>query len=311
MKIVFFGLGSIGRRHAEILLKDFDHEVYALRSGKNAEPNDLGVKEVHSWQDVENIKPDAVFITNPTFMHIDTALKCAELGAALFIEKPLDARSEKLELLLGSIRDKNLVSYVAYNLRFNPVIEYLKKHLKDKKVCCATVYNSSYLPDWRGGEDQINSYSAVKAQGGGVILDLSHEFDYIDHLFGRIQEINGVFDKVTNVTQDAEDFLDATIKTDGTYVNLHLDFLSRHRERTIKIDLENEYIFADLISGKIEFHKSADSMKTKHFEMDRDAMHKKQIEYFFKNINNPAMMNNVTDAAVLFKKIIEFKGRNT
>jgi len=308
MKIVFFGLGSIGRRHAEILTKDFNHDLYAYRSGKNTESNDLGVKEVYTWQEVEKINPDAVFITNPTFMHIDTALKCAELGTALFIEKPLDARTEKLDLLLNDIRNRNLVSYVAYHLRFHPVIEFLKKHLKNKEIHHVSVYNSSYLPDWRGGKDQINSYSAIKAEGGGVILDLSHEFDYIEYLFGQIQGINGVFDKAANVTRDAEDFLDAAVKTDGTYVNLHLDFCSRHTERTIKIDLEDEYVFADLISGKVEFHKGAKNVKTKLFEIDRNSIHRKQIEYFFKNIDNPAMMNNVSDASILFRKIIEFKG---
>lgn len=308
MKIVFFGLGSIGRRHAEILIEDFDHEIYAFRSGKNTEPNDLGVKELHTWQEVEKINPDAVFITNPTFMHIDTALKCAELGAALFIEKPLDSSDEKLELLIEEIKRQSLTTYVAYNMRFNPIIEFLKEYLKNKKVSHVSVYNSSYLPDWRGGKDQINSYSAQKSQGGGVVLDLSHEFDYIDHLFGSIQEIKGIFDRAANVTRDAEDFLDAAVKTDKTYVNLHLDFLSRHTERTIKIDCEKEYIFADLLSGKVEFYKSDEGVLTKHFEIDRSSIHKKQIEYFLKNINNFTMMNNVTDASILFRKIIEFKG---
>ncbi|MFH1309414.1 MAG: Gfo/Idh/MocA family oxidoreductase, partial [Candidatus Omnitrophota bacterium] len=269
MKIVFFGLGSIGKRHAKILVKNFNHECYAFRSGKNVERNDLGLKEIYAWKEVEQVKPDAVFITNPTFMHIDTALKCAEFGSALFIEKPLDASNEKLSILLDKVRSKGLVSYVAYNLRFHPVIECLKEYLENKKVCHASVYNSSYLSDWRGGKNQINSYSAIKNQGGGVVLDLSHEFDYINYLFGRVQKINGVFDRVTNVTLDAEDFMDAVIKTDKTYVNLHLDFCSRHIERTVKIDCEDEYIFADLVSGKIEFCNEKRETKTKHFKIDR------------------------------------------
>lgn len=309
MKIVFFGLGSIGRRHAEILTKDSGYDLYAYRSGKTEKGNDLGIKEIYSWEEVRKLKPDVAFITNPTFMHIDTALKCAELDLALFIEKPLDSRDEKLGLLIEEIKRRGLTTYVAYNMRFNPIIEFLKEYLKSKIVCHASVYNSSYLPNWRSGKNQIDSYSAQKAQGGGVVLDLSHELDYIDYLFGSIQEIKGIFDRAANVTRDAEDFLDAGIKTDKTYVNLHLDFLSRHTERTIKIDCEDEYIFADLISGKMEFHKSAENIEIKRFEIDRNEIHKKQIEYFFRNINNSATMNNVTDASILFRKIIEFKGQ--
>jgi len=309
MKIVFFGLGSIGRRHAKILIEDFDYDLYALRSGKSEKGNDLNIKEIYSWEKVRKLEPDVAFITNPTFMHIDTALKCAESGAALFIEKPLDSSSEKLGLLIEEIKRRGLTTYVAYNMRFNPIIEFLKEYLKSKKVCHASVYNSSYLPNWRSGKNQINSYSAQKAEGGGVVLDLSHEFDYIDYLFGSIKEIKGIFDRAANVTRDAEDFLDGAIKTEKTYVNLHLDFLSRHTERTIKIDCEKEYIFANLIKGRVEFQKGARNVKAKHFEIDRNEIHKKQIEYFFKNINNPAMMNNLTDASILFRKIVEFKGQ--
>jgi len=309
MKIVFFGLGSIGSRHAEILTKNFDCDLYAYRSGKNEKGNDLNIEEVYSWGEVRKIKPDAAFITNPTFMHIDTALKCAELDSALFIEKPLDSGEQKLDLLIQEIKNRGLVSYVAYNLRFHPVIEFLKSYLKDKNVYHASVYNSSYLPNWRGGRDQINLYSAKKSEGGGVILDLSHEFDYIGYLFGCLQEIKGVFDRAANVTQDAEDFLDALIKTDKTHANLHLDFFSWRTERTIKIDCENEYIFADLLSGRMEFQKENGDTEIKHFEIDRNMIHKKQIEYFIENIKNPNMMNSVPEASELFRKIIRFKER--
>ena len=88
MKVVIFGLGSIGRRQARLLLDNFRHELFAFRSNEGIAPNDLGIKEIYNWEEVEKLNPEVAFITNPTFLHLETALKCAKLGMHLFIEKP-------------------------------------------------------------------------------------------------------------------------------------------------------------------------------------------------------------------------------
>ena len=301
MKVIFFGLGSIGRRHAKILRDNFEHELYAFRSGKKSAGNDLGIREVSTWDEVRDISPEVAFITNPTFLHIGTARKCANLGMKLFIEKPVDASADGLDELLEELGRKETVTYVAYNLRFHPVIEYLKDYLKGKKVLHGSVYTSSFLPQWRPAE-----WRYEKEKGGDVVLDLSHEFDYIEYLFGPISDIKGIFGRVSNVTLDAEDFLDAAIRTENTYINLHVDFMSRHVERNIKIDLETEYIFADLVKNRVEFH-SGERIRVQEFEEGTAETYGRQLEYFLGNINNSNMMNNLPEASALFRKIIEFK----
>src|SRR5437660_1398185 len=105
MKIIFFGLGSIGQRHAKILLKNYQHDLFAFRSGKSKK-NDLGIKELRSWGDVEKVKPDVAFITNPTSLHIKTAIKLASLNCKLFIEKPIDSQVDELEKLIKLVKTK-------------------------------------------------------------------------------------------------------------------------------------------------------------------------------------------------------------
>jgi len=306
MKIIFFGLGSIGKRHAEILAAFPGHELFAYRSGEKERGNDLGIKEVYSWEDVKKTGAEVAFITNPTFLHTETAIKCAELGMNLFMEKPIDSSEEKLDLLMDKVKEKNLTAYVAYNLRFHPVISYLKEYLAAKDVRHVSVYNASYLRRWREGKSSMDSYSASKKKGGGVILDLSHEFDYIEYLFGGIETMDGVFAKAGDVTMDAEDFLDAVIKTEKTCVNLHLDFMSQHTERTLKIDCADEFIFADLIASRIETHKDG-KVSVKKYDAGTRETYKKQIEYFLKNLNNRKMMNNLGEASGLFRKIIALR----
>src|SRR3989344_5974566 len=144
MKIIFFGLGSIGQRHAQILLKNYHHELFAFRSGAVDKKNPLGIREVYSWEEVKRLKPDIAFITNPTFLHIETALKCAEIGCKLFIEKPVGSNLENLDKLIKIVKDKNLATYVAYCLRFHPVIKKLKEYIKKIKPVYVRAVCSSY-----------------------------------------------------------------------------------------------------------------------------------------------------------------------
>lgn len=309
MKVIFFGLGSIGRRHAKILLDNFDYQIFAFRTkeGSRGEHNFSKVKDVYSWDEVREIKPDVAFITNPTFMHIDTALRCVQLDMKLFIEKPIGHSLKGLDLLIDGVTKKKLTSYVAYNLRFHPVIVYLKEYLSSKEIYHVSIYNSSYLPNWRPQQNYSKSYSAQVAKGGGVILDLSHEFDYTEYLFGSVSDIRGRFGKASSLEVECEDFLDAAIKTERAEVNLHLDFLSSHSERTIKIDYAGGFILADLLASSLSITEG-ESHSLKEFKGDISDSYKDQAKYFFENINKSKMMNNLAEASVLFKKILEFKG---
>lgn len=305
MKIMFFGLGSIGGRHAKILAENYGHELYAFRAKKNS-PNEFRIPEVYTWDEVEKIRPDVAFITNPTFLHVETAIKCARLGMGLFIEKPIGSSRAGLDTLIKEAKKRSVVTYVAYNLRFHPVIEYLKEHLAGKKINHMSVYTASFLPKWRASGWHLDSYSASRDKGGGVILDLSHEFDYIEFLAGPIKDMVGLYDRVSDVTVDAEDFVDAVIRTERTHVNLHIDFLSHHTERTIKVDCDGEFIMGDLVNNRVEIRGSGDPV-IEQYDMDRNESYRKQIAYFLGNMDDTRMMNNLFDARGLFEKILNFK----
>lgn len=307
MKIIFFGLGSIGQRHAKILLENYPYDLYAYRSGTNEAPNQLGIEELHSWDEVKTLKPEVAFITNPTSLHIETAIRCAELGCKLFIEKPIDKSTEGLNKLIKVIDEKSLVTYVAYNLRFHPVIKKIKEYLKQKKPLYVRVVCTSFLPSWRPNTEHLKSYSANKDMGGGVILDLSHEIDYVDYLFGGIKKISGNFAKIGNVTVDAEDCADMLVVSGGIPVNIHLDFLSQLRQRYIQIDFEGLTVVGDLINAEIKEYEGETIKNNIRLEYERGQEYKEQLEYFFDNIDNPGMMNNLIEAADLFKKITNFK----
>jgi len=307
MKIVIFGLGSIGQRHAKVLIKHFKHELYAFRSKRNAKPNELEIKEIFSWKEVKNLKPDIAFITNPTSLHIKTALKCARFGMHLFMEKPIDRTTQGLDELMRLVRRKNLTTYIAYCMRFNPVIEEMRKIIRKKPYMHVNITLSSYLPDWRPEGDYRIIHSARKEMGGGVLLDLSHEIDYTGYLLEDIMSMQGVWGRMSNLEINCEDYTDIILRCKKGTANVYINFFSRKLERKVHIDFYNGgFIEGDLIAGELIINDKGKERK-KRYKFVRDDLFLSQLKYFFKNFHNKHMMNNLFEASTLFRKIVRFK----
>lgn len=312
LKILFFGLGSIGKKHAKIINEYHRYKLMAFRTKKGQEKKDFKIQEFSNINDAFSENPDIAFITNPTFLHAKTALECVKNNIDLFIEKPISHNTKSLDKLQYEIKKRNLYTYVGYNLRFHPVIYNLKSMLNEKpKYFMITCI--SYLPNWRPYQDYSISYSAKKEQGGGVVLDLSHEFDYITWLFGEIESIKGTCDKVSNLKINSEDLVEAQIRCKNDINgHLHLDCFNKNIQRKIVIYLENKLLEGDLIKNTIAVIDENNKKSLLKFRCKPDETYKKQLDYFFKNYQERKLniMNNFQEALIMFKKIVEFKENN-
>jgi predicted dehydrogenase len=311
LKVLFFGLGSIGKIHAGIIKDNYDFEISAYRSKLGQEENDLNILEYFNLENAFSIKPNIAFITNPTYLHVETALECAKRNINLFIEKPISNSLEKLDELDNEIKKRKLFTYVAYNLRFHPVIVNLKNIIKqNKKPIYFRAICSSFLPRWRSKQNYNKSYSAKKELGGGVILDLSHEFDYIHWLFGDIRKLEGYCDKISSLDIDSEDFIDAQITCNQNIIgHIHLDYFSRINERKIKIYYNDKFVEGDLIQNYIKIIDENDKEKINFYKCYQEETYKKQIQYFFEQYfnNNQNIMNNFSEALKIFRIILKFR----
>jgi predicted dehydrogenase len=304
-KILFFGLGSIGARHAKLLLDHFDVELSAYRTGKT--PNSLGVKEFHSLEEAFESRPDAAFITNPTNLHIETALECAERSIDLFIEKPLSNRIEGVDALIELINQNGLVNHVAFCLRYHPVIKHLKEILKKEEVFYTRTICSSYLPSWRAGQDYRKSYSADRNRGGGVMNELIHELDYSEHLFGSTVQLNGSTGRVSSLDIRADDYSEFQMEhSTGIKSHLSLDYFSHYRERTIKIYCPEKVIVADIIHQTVKTYKEHGLIDEK--KMSEENMYLNQLTCFFNAMEKRTDDNlcTVAESRNLIEKLSQF-----
>ncbi len=307
-KIAFVGLGSIATRHLKnvhaYLASQGDSCTVDLYRSSLSRPlaDELQPLVSNAYLYADEIPAgrqyDVVFVTNPTSMHYETVERFAAHTKSFFIEKPVFDSSKVDEKIFDTIKD--IPSYVACPLHYNAVLQYVKQHVNPENVICARAMSSSYLPDWRPGQDYRNTYSAHKNLGGGVSIDLIHEWDYLTWLFGMPAECHSMINKVSNLEIDSDDLAIYIGKNDKTTFELHLDYFGRQTQRTLDLFTADDTIHCDLIAGTVSYLKKGETIK---LESERNAFQMAEIAHFFGIINNKTINDSNPEHAYQVLKI--------
>ena len=95
-----------------------------------------------------------------------------------------------------------------------------------------------FLPSWRPDKDYRNSVSAQSNLGGGVLLELSHEFDYLRWIFGEVEWVQAVLRKQSDLDIDVEDTAHLNLGFNAKFgrdqqliASVNLDFLRHDKTR--------------------------------------------------------------------------------
>lgn len=308
MKVCFFGLGSIGKRHLRNVTnicenKGMDIEVHAFRNTNNKlddEIKSLVDKEIFIKDDLCS-DYDIIFINNPTSMHYETIEFMKDKCKNMFIEKPIFDNIvydlKKLDLNEGFY-------YVACPLRYSNVVECLKDNIDIDKVYSVRAICSSYLPNWRKNTDYRKTYSAIKSQGGGVSIDLIHEWDYLTYIFGFPNNVFNFQGKFSDLEIDSEDLSVYIAKYNDKLVELHLDYFGRTSKREVEIYTDLGCIKGDFINNKVMF--DYDKKDIIFYNEDNNYMYEKEMEYFLDCVINKKYKNsNINNAYNVLKLIKE------
>jgi len=203
MNVLVAGLGGIGQRHVRNLRHLFGAEVeidaYRVRRQTPVLTSRFEVVAdaqldahygVRSFDDLDEAlarRPTAVFVCNPSSLHVPVALAAAGAGCHLFIEKPLAASWEGVDALAELVDARGLVTLVGFQMRFHPCLRQLRDLLGQSRIGSVVSVQAEigeYLPGWHPYEDHRQMYAARRDLGGGVVLAQIHELDYIYWLFG-------------------------------------------------------------------------------------------------------------------------------
>lgn len=310
-KIAIVGYGSIARRHLRNLKKVFLNRnvsgtVDLIRSGKGLPIEEEMRSLVHYVYTIEEeIEDDydIIFITNPTSLHYETIKRYLQKTKHMFIEKPVfhtvDIDYDALDW------KENGIYYVACPMRYHKAIRYLREHLDLQKVYSVRTICSSYLPEWRPESDYRQSYSAKRQLGGGVSIDLIHEWDYLIDLFGYPKKVLHAQGKYSDLEIETEDLSVYIGCYSDKIIELHLDYFGRKSMRRMEIFMQDETVVVDLLEGKVSYEKSGQLVS---FEKDRDDYQMRELEDFFDMIEGKKQNTNSMQHAYEVLKLVTQEG---
>lgn len=281
-RVLFVGLGSMGQRHfrnlTEVLSAQGNmFQIDAVRGTSHQLPEDIEKalgRQYFSWLDVSE-EYDLLFITNPTILHYETLRHLGNKAKRIFIEKPVfhDSALDLMPLALESQK----IYYVASPLRYTKIVQFLRKYLVGRKVYSIRAMCSSYLPEWRPGQDYRQTYSAHRAEGGGVGIDLIHEWDYLTYLFGFPKQMTSYMAHISDLEIDSDDVAVYIGQYEDKLVSVYLDYFGRKARRELEIYLDDDVLVADFITGQIRWLQSG---KVMNLSESRDAYQKEELNYF-------------------------------
>lgn len=251
------GMGSIAKRHlANLRHLHPDAKIYAVSaSGQNSELP-VHADAVISLEQLIGEKPVYAIVASPAPYHVTTAKVLLQNGIAVLIEKPLADTVEGCEeLLSGSVNMQSCAVSVGYCLRFLPSAQIVKNYLDSGSL--GNVYNiesnvGQFLPGWRKDKNYKDSVSARKELGGGALLELSHELDYLFWFFDDLELQHSWLRTTDELGLDVEEIVDLVLTTtSGTYISVHLDFIQKSTQRNCEFIGEKGRLVWDLMANSV------------------------------------------------------------
>jgi predicted dehydrogenase len=232
-RVLVVGFGSIGRRHlANVQARGL--EVAVLRR-PGSEGDAAGFEVVTSYADAERWGPTAVIVATPTSLHADAARWALEHGLHVLVEKPLTADPVDARELEELAERAGTCAAVAYNLRFHPALEAVAAAIANGRIGRLLTVSAEvgrYLPDWHPGEDYSTGYAARADLGGGALLTLSHELDYVCWIAGEPVWSDGARFAVSELELDVDDLAFVCCRHRSGAVSLvRMDYLDRSFNR--------------------------------------------------------------------------------
>jgi len=241
-------------------------------------------------------KPEVVFICTPPVVHVEQALSAIRNGADVFIEKPLSDRAQGLEALRAEACQRGRVVQVGYNLRFNPGIKALKRLLDEGaagQILWARAEVAQYLPDWRPWQDYRQSYTARRELGGGIILDASHEIDYMLWLLGRPCELTCMAGQVGGLEVNVEDCATILLRlASGAQVDIHMDFVQRTASRSCVLAGDRARLEWDYARNQLRILRAERPDETIEYEFESNQMYLAEVEDFFSRVHHREVANH-------------------
>ena len=199
IRFAVVGCGHIGKRHAEMIMRDNDADLAALcdiRPKEELGIEDYDVPFFHSLEELlqSDLAIDVINICVPNGLHAQLAIRAMETGHHAVIEKPMAlTRQDAEKVVYASLHYQKMACCVMQN-RYSPPSVWIKEMVESGRLgeiymvqvnCYWNRDGRYYKPGGWHGDAQLD--------GGTLFTQFSHFIDIMYWLFGDICDIKARF----------------------------------------------------------------------------------------------------------------------
>lgn len=288
-KIGVIGFGSISKRHRRNIKSLWPGSMIVATSSRENNGREKQQDTdylAHGLDELVSLNPCFVIDASPSSYRNRSTVKLLRAGIPVLAEKPIASSLSLYNEIAVVAREKEVLIKVAYCLRFLKSASLVKKFL-DNGALGDRIYNvfagvGQYLPDWRAGDYRV-TVSASKDLGGGALLELSHELDYLTWLFGDLELAYSHIRQSGELDLDVEDVVDLQLSSQAnTVINLHLDFISKSAWRGCKIIGSEAILDWDIMTGRVSLKRNGqEPLMLSGGENERDIMYLDMLRAFY------------------------------
>ena len=318
-KIAVIGLGNIANRHRRNLKILYPNAKIIVMSASGRVPaeeiadSDIVVATI---EEILAAEVDFAIVASPATFHALHTVPLLQANVPVLIEKPITASDEDANAIISNLIKQDTPAAVAYCLRYLPSMQIVQTLLEDQAI--GQLYNAhieigQYLPDWRPSKDYRTSVSANEHLGGGALLELSHELDYVEKLLGPLTLEHAILRSTQELQLNVEDIADLILRTeDHAVVQIHLDFLQKKAYRKCRFIGSLGAIEWDLIKNEVQLI-AAEQTQVVYSEpdWDKNQMYLAMVQDFVAQIqqteNNCVTVSEAAQTVKLINQIKQYK----
>jgi predicted dehydrogenase len=144
------------------------------------------------WEQViSHPEVQVVNIASPNHLHLEMVKASAAAGKHILCEKPVGRNSRETAAIARIAREAGVLTWVGYNYRWAPLVQYARQLIRDGKLGTLTHYRGRFLVDYGSNPDGVLSWRFQREMAGyGTLGDLmSHVADMAHMLAGPIQRV--------------------------------------------------------------------------------------------------------------------------
>lgn len=217
IRFAVVGCGHIGKRHAEMVVRDPGAELVALCDIRPKEELGIEAYPVAFFSDVTSLLQsgldiDVINICVPNGLHAELAIQAIESGHHVVIEKPMALQVQDAERVLQtSLKYQKEVFCVMQN-RYSPPSVWIKQMIDSGRL--GKIYLVQLNCFWNRDERYYKLggwHGDACLDGGTLFTQFSHFIDIMYWLFGDIQHIQARFADFNH--QQLTDFEDSGLVT--------------------------------------------------------------------------------------------------